>query len=210
MRGYNQALQDGTITDPGQVKKYHQVIGEEISRLEKLIADLLDLSQLQANGIALEIEEVSLAEVIDNVITLLKQKSEEKGVALAAQIDPGTPPVQGDGDRLTQLVLILMDNALKFTPAGGQITARLAAGNGNVELTIADTGTGIAPEDLPYIWERFYKADKSRASGGTGLGLAIARQIIELHGATVDVASTVGEGTAFTIRFPITTKREVN
>ena len=113
MRGYNQALQDGTITDPKKVKKYHRVMGDEILRLEKMIADLLDLSQLQANGIVLEIEEVSLAEVIDNVSTLLKQKSEEKGVTLVTDIDPSVPPIQGDGDRLTQMVLILMDNALK-------------------------------------------------------------------------------------------------
>lgn len=208
LHGYNQALQDGTITDPAQVKKYHRVMGDEILRLEKLIADLLDLSQLQADGILLELEDVSLGEVVNNVSTLLKQKSEEKGVTLAVHIDPAVPPIGGDGDRLTQLVLILMDNALKFTPAGGQITTRLAVEDQAVVLTIADTGAGIAAEDLPYIWERFYKADKSRASGGTGLGLAIARQIIELHGASVDVDSACGEGTTFTIRFPVDRKNK--
>lgn len=203
MHGYNQALQDGTITDPALVKKYHRVMGEEILRLEKLIADLLDLSRLQANGLTLDIEEVSLAEIVDNVVTLLKPRSEEKGVALAASVAPGVPPIQGDGDRLTQLALILVDNALKFTPPGGRINIDLTVQDGEEVLTVADTGTGIAPEDLPYIWERFYKGDKSRASSGTGLGLAIARQIIELHGAKVDVTSRPGEGTVFTIRFPL-------
>ncbi|CUH95351.1 hypothetical protein P22_1421 [Propionispora sp. 2/2-37] len=203
LHGYNQALQDGTITDPAKVKKYYRIMGDEIQRLEKLIADLLDLSQLQANGIVLELEDVSLGEVVDNVNTLLKQKSEAQGVTLAVDTDPVVPSIRGDGDRLTQLVLILMDNALKFTPAGGQITTRLVVEDKAAVLTIADTGMGIAAEDLPHVWERFYKADKSRASGGTGLGLAIARQIIELHGATVDVASVCGEGTAFTIRFPV-------
>ncbi|HML35163.1 sensor histidine kinase [Sporomusa sphaeroides] len=201
MYGYNQALQDGTITEAKKVKKYHRVMGGEILRLEKLIAELLDLSQLQATGITLETEDVPLAEVIDNVITLMKQKSEQKGVTLAAQIDP-IPSIRGDGDRLTQLVLILVDNALKFTPAGGQISVSLAESSDSVVLTIADTGVGIASGDLPHIWERFYKADKSRASGGTGLGLAIAWQIIELHGAAVDVTSTCGQGTTFIIRFP--------
>lgn len=203
MHGYNQALQDGTVTDAEKVKKYHRVMGDEIVRLEKLIADLLDLSQLQANGIALEIEEVSLVEVVDNVITLLKQKSEEKGVILMARTEPGVPPIQGDGDRLTQLVLILLDNALKFSPSGSQVTACLKVEDGAEVLIIKDTGSGISPEDLPYVWERFYKADKSRASGGTGLGLAIARQIMGLHGAKVDVISACGEGTTFTIRFPL-------
>lgn len=208
MHGYNQALQDGTITEAEKVKKYHRVMGDEMIRLEKLIAELLDLSQLQVKGVTLEAEEVPLDEVIDNVMTLLKQKSAQKGVMLTACVDPTAQPVLGDGDRLTQLVLILMDNALKFTPPGGQIIAKLANGSERTILTIADTGAGIAPEDLPHIWERFYKADKSRASGGTGLGLAIARQIIELHEATVDVISAAGEGTTFTIRFPVRGKEE--
>lgn len=206
IHGYNQALQDGTVTDQEKINKYHHVMGDEILRLEKLIAELLDLSQLQAGSIMPETESVLLAEVVDNVMMLLKQKSEQRGVRLAAHIDSAVPPIQGDGDRLTQLVLILMDNALKFTPSGGEITAQLMQERGEAVLIIADTGAGIAPDDLPYIWERFYKADKSRASHGTGLGLAIARQIIELHGATVAVASVCGEGTAFTIRFPIELK----
>ena len=208
MRGYNQALQDGTITDPDKAKKYRKVMSDEILRLEKLIADLLELSQLQVDGIALEMDEVALAEILENVATLLKQKSENKGVQIAVDAEPGILPIRADGDRLTQMVLILMDNALKFTPPGGRISVGLHLKNGNEVLTIQDTGTGIAPEDLPHIWERFYKADKSRASGGTGLGLAIARQIIELHGATVDVISAAGEGTTFTIRFPVGWKEE--
>lgn len=201
IRGYNQALQDGAVTDPEKVKKYHRVMGDEMVRLANLITDLLDLSQLQGSGVILETEEVPLAEVIENVITLLKQKNEEKGVVLTSTIDADVLPIRGDGDRLTQLVLILMDNALKFTPAGGQISVCLTEEQDDTVLTIADTGVGIAPEDQPYVWERFYKADKSRASGGTGLGLAIARQIIELHGATVNVISACGKGTTFTIRF---------
>jgi len=208
MRGYNQALQDGTITDPEKVNKYRKIMGDEILRLEKLISDLLELSQLQANGIALEMEAVSLAEILDNVAILLKQKSVNKGVQITVRAEPSLPPIQADGDRLTQLVLILMDNALKFTPKGGRIIAGVQRENNNEVLTIQDTGEGIAAEDLPHIWERFYKADKSRTSGGTGLGLAIAKQIIELHGAQVDVTSAVGEGTTFTMRFPVGEKEE--
>lgn len=203
MQGYNQALQDGAITDPAKVTKYHKVMGNEIARLEKLIAELLDLSQLQASGVTLEKEPVYLVEVIDNVITLLKPRSEEKGVTLVADIAQDIPPVTGDGDRLTQLVLILMDNALKFTAPGGRITAGLTMEKGREVLNVTDTGVGIPLEDIPFIWERFYKADKSRASGGTGLGLAIAKQIADLHGAEAEVYSMPGEGTKFMIRFPI-------
>ncbi|MDT8900144.1 sensor histidine kinase [Anaeroselena agilis] len=203
MRGYNQALQDGTITDPALVNKYHRVMGDEIMRLEKLIAELLDLSQLQANGVTLEIEPLSLAEVADNVVTMLKQRSEEKGVELVGNISHDLPNIIGDGDRLTQVVLILLDNALKFTPSGGRIAVDLEVKDGTEILTVSDTGTGIPPQDLPYIWERFYKADKSRGGGGTGLGLSIAKQIIELHGAKVNVESQPGKGTKFIIKFPL-------
>jgi len=202
MHGYNQALQDGTITEAEKVKKYHRVMGDEIIRLEKLIAELLDLNQLQVNGVTLEVEDVPLVEVVDNVMTLLKQKSEQKGVILTACVDPAAQPVLGDGDRLTQLVLILMDNALKFTPSGGKITGSVEVRNNRAILIISDTGAGVAPSDLPHIWERFYKADKSRASGGSGLGLAIAKQIIDIHGATVEVSSACDMGTTFIIQFP--------
>ena len=205
MCGYNEALLDGTISQPEQVEKYHKVMRDESIRLQKLINELLDLSHLEARTAALETEPVSLAEIVDNIVTLFKQPSQEKGVIVRTEIADGLPEIQASGDRLTQLVLILLDNALKFTPAGGTITLRVGAVNNILTLNIADTGSGILPEDLPYIWERFYKADKShtRATGGTGLGLAIAKEIINLHGATVDVASELGKGTVFTIQFNV-------
>ena len=205
MCGYNEALLDGTISQPGQVEKYHKVMRDESIRLQKLINELLDLSHLEARTVTLETEPVSLAEIVDNIVTLFKQPSQEKGVTLQTEIADSLPEIQAYGDRLTQLVLILVDNALKFTPAGGTITLSVGAVNHILTLSIADTGAGIFPEDLPYIWERFYKADKShtRATGGTGLGLAIAKEIINLHGATVEVASEPGKGTVFTIQFEI-------
>ncbi|MDF2570165.1 MAG: integral rane sensor signal transduction histidine kinase [Sporomusa sp.] len=205
MRGYNEALLDGTISEPIQMEKYHRVMRDEAVRLEKLINELLDLSQLETRTDSFETEMVSLAEIVDNIVTLFRQRSTEKGVTMRAEIAENLPDVNGNGDRLTQLVLILLDNALKFTPSGGLITASLAATGGLLTLTIADTGLGIQPEDLPYIWERFYKADKShsRTGGGTGLGLAIAREIISLHGAKVEVSSTSGQGTVFTISFQL-------
>ncbi|CQR72005.1 Alkaline phosphatase synthesis sensor protein PhoR [Sporomusa ovata DSM 2662] len=205
MCGYNEALLDGTISQPEQVEKYHKVMRDESIRLQKLINELLDLSQLEAGTATLEKEPVFLAEIVDNIVTLFKKPSQEKGVTLLTAIADGLPEIQAYGDRLTQLVLILLDNALKFTPAGGTITLSVGTVNNVLTLSIADTGCGIPPEDLPYIWERFYKVDKShtRITGGTGLGLAIAREIINLHGAAVDVASELGKGTVFTIQFNV-------
>lgn len=199
MRGYNQAFRDGTISEPKLVAKYHAVMSEEINRLEHLITELLDLSQLQSQGIQLEVEQVSLAEIIANVITLVSQRSLEKGVTIIEEVPTDAPSVMGDGNRLTQLVLILVDNALKFTPADGRITCSLRVKEDSQTIRISDTGMGIGEEDLPYIWERFYKADKSRSSGGTGLGLAIAKQIVALHGGSLEVASELGKGTTFTV-----------
>jgi signal transduction histidine kinase len=205
MRGYNEALLDGTISQSDQVEKYHRVMRDESIRLQKLINELLDLSHLEARTAALETEQVSLAEIVSNLVTLFKQPSQEKGVELETKIAEGLPEIQANGDRLTQLVLILLDNALKFTPAGGTITISVGADDQTLTLRVADTGEGISPEDLPNVWERFYKADKShaRAAGGTGLGLAIAKEIINLHGAKVDVASQLGKGTVFSIMFAI-------
>lgn len=208
MRGYNEALLDGTISQSDQVEKYHRVMRDESIRLQKLINELLDLSHLEARTAELETERVNLAEIVDNVVTLFRQPSMEKGVVLQTAIADKLPELQANGDRLTQLVLILLDNALKFTPSGGTITVSLNSDDQALTLRIADTGAGIAAEDLPYIWERFYKADKShnRASGGTGLGLAIAKEIINLHGAQVEVASDLGKGTVFTVQFDINSK----
>lgn len=203
IRGYNEALLDGTISQSEQAEKYHKVMRDEAIRLQKLIQELLDLSQLEAGVTVLEKEPVALAEIVNNTVLLFTQQSQEKGVSLQTEIAEALPEILAAGDRLTQLVLILLDNALKFTPPGGTITLGVTAERQAVVLRIADTGAGIAPEDVPYIWERFYKADKSHArmAGGTGLGLAIAKEIINLHGAQVEVTSELGQGTVFTIWF---------
>lgn len=198
--GYNQALQDGTINSLEQVQQYRAVMAGEILRLEKLINDLLDLSQLQTAAAVVDGEPVLLSEIITNVTTLLQPQFKAKAVALDVMIEPMVPAVYGDGDRLIQLVLILLDNALKFTPTEGKVIVTLNSVLSGVELSISDTGVGIADDILPYIWERFYKIDKARR-GGSGLGLAIAKQILDLHKADVNVSSRLGEGTEFLLKF---------
>ena len=209
IRGYTEALRDGTVTDPEKTARFHQLIVSETERLERLIADLLDLSRLQAQQYEMELEPIPLPEIVDSVVAMLRGKAEANGVALSWQGEKSTAMIRGNGDRLVQLLLILLDNALKYTPAQGKITVSLTQASQQVILTVADTGAGIPTDDLPLIWERFYKVDKAhtRENHGTGLGLSIAREIIDRHHAQVDVASTPGAGTTFTIRFPaLTTK----
>ncbi len=203
IRGYTEALLDGTVQEPQEADRYHRLMRDETVRLEGLINELLDLSRLQADGAALPMERIPLAAIAESVAALLKPRADQAGVALTLATD-GEAAVDGNGDRLTQLVLIFLDNALKFTPAGGRVTASVGRCGGEVRLQVADTGRGIAREDLPFIWERFYKADKShgRSAAGTGLGLAIAREIVARHGGRVEVASELGKGSTFTIYFP--------
>lgn len=207
IRGYNEAILDGTIDDPVLVQKYHRLMRDETVRLEHLINDLLDLSRLQAGKLDTNQDKIPLAAVVDSVVNMLKQQAEQKQVTLMDNTKEPLPPVMGNGDRITQLLLIILDNALKYTPPGGTVTVSTFKEDAAVVLQVADTGMGIPAEDLPYIWERFYKVDKShsRASNGTGLGLAIAEQIIELHQARAEVTSAPGQGTTFTIKFPLET-----
>lgn len=203
IRGYTEALRDGTVTDPEQVARFNKLVVSETERLERLINDLLDLSRLQAQQYKMEVEPIPLTEVVDSVVSMLRGKAADKGVGLLWRWDDDVRPVIGNGDRLVQLLLILLDNALKYTPAEGTISIDLANAAEEVVLTIADSGMGIPEEDLPFIWERFYKVDKAhtRENHGTGLGLAIAGEIIERHGAKVSVNSRLGAGTTFVLRF---------
>lgn len=205
IRGYNEALMDGTISDPTLIQKYHQLVGDETVRLERLVNDLLDLSRLQSTTLRIEKEKLPLAPVVESIVNLLKQRAEQKQIVMNVMIQENLPEIWGNGDRIIQLLLIIVDNALKYTPSGGVITISASLKEERVMLSVADTGIGIPAEDLPYIWERLYKVEKShcRMDGGTGLGLAIAKEIIDLHHATATVSSQLNHGTIVTIYFPL-------
>jgi signal transduction histidine kinase len=198
-------LRDGTVTNPVQAARFTNLIVNETERLERLISDLLDLSRLQAQQYVMELEPIPLVEVVDNVVDMVRGKYADKGVELVWNHAEMIPPIPGNGDRLVQLMLILLDNALKYTQAQGKVTVDLQSTENSVILTVADDGAGIPTADLPFIWERFYKVDKAhtRENHGTGLGLSIAREIIERHGATVAVTSETGKGATFVLQFPV-------
>lgn len=201
IKGYNEAMLDGAITDPAAVNKYRRLIREETERMERLISDLLDLSRLQAgNGIDMEI--IPLGDLAEAVTAKFSGQANEKGIQLLAEAQPAT--VLGNGDRLTQLMMILLDNAIKYTQTGGTVKVSVEADRTGVVLEVSDTGCGIPPEDVPFIWERFYKVNKShsRSEAGAGLGMAIAREIIELHKGKSVVESFVNKGTTIRISFP--------
>ena len=171
-----------------------------------LIEDLLDVSRIISGKLLLDVRAVHLPPVIEAALDAARPAAEAKGIELRSAHDPAAGPVAGDPDRLQQVVWNLVNNAVKFTPAGGRVEVRLAraAGDG-VEIAVSDTGAGVEPEFLPYVFDRFRQADAAttRAHGGLGLGLAIVRQLVELHGGTVAVSSEgAGRGATFAIRLP--------
>jgi signal transduction histidine kinase len=206
IKGYGEALLTGAAENPEERHEYCQLMQEEISRLERLIADLLDLSRLQgaeSGKAALEKEKLPLADLADGLVHKLQQTAEKKNITLTVDKKTPSPLIWGNGDRIMQLLLIFVDNALKYTSGGGKVTITTSTEEDHAVVTIADTGKGIAQEDLPYVWERFYKGDKShsRSSQGTGLGLAIAKEILALHHGQAKMSSTVGQGTTVKLIF---------
>ena len=209
IRGYDEALLAGAVDDAATRQEYCRLIQEETLRLERLIHDLLDLSRLQSAAKETDAERLPLTAVAEGVLVKFRQLAEQKQIELSVQTEQPGPVILGNGDRVTQLLLIFLDNALKYTDRGGRVTVGVATVGTEAIVTIGDTGRGIPAADIPYIWERFYKVDKShrRDEGGTGLGLSIARQIIDLYGASIETASVEGEGTTFTIHFPLADKK---
>lgn len=178
------------------------MIYRETRRLEKLIGEMLDLSRLQDGRAQMELEAICVEPVLERAVESVARLAEDAGIELTVDADEGAV-CMGNEERIIQVLIILLDNALSFTPTGGHIAVRAKKDGRFVELSVHDDGAGIEPKDLPYIWERFYKADKSRMrTKGTGLGLAIAKKVVELMGGTIGVQSEVGKGSAFTLRLP--------
>lgn len=182
-----------------------EIIQEEIERMTRLVGDLLLLARADAGGLPLEKEKVELDNLLFEVYRQVRLLESSVTVKVT-EVDQVC--MMGDVDRLKQLLLNLISNAIKYTPDGGTVDVSLSKKNGWAYLKIADTGMGIPAEDLPYIFDRFYRVDKARArgqsgKGGAGLGLAIAKWIAQAHGGNIDVISKVGEGTTFTIILPI-------
>jgi len=190
-----EAMQDGVLpVDAAQLASLH----EETTLLARLVADLRLLSLAEAGQLKLELREADLRELIGRAAERLQPAAEAKAVALEIDTAPDLPKVRVDADRFTQMIGNLVDNALRYTPGGGRIT--LTAGWGGVSapprrptVTVIDTGSGILPDDLPHVFDRFYRGDKSRtrASGGSGLGLAIVKQLAEAHGGRVWAESPI-------------------
>ncbi len=192
--------------DPPTVTRGLDIIERSARAQVKLIEDILDVSRIVTGKLRLEVQPLSLVDVVEAAIEASRPTAETKGIRLEAHLTHPGAPVTGDPSRLQQVVWNLLANALKFTPRDGKVVVSLTPCDGHAQITVADSGQGIKPEFLPHVFERFRQADSSstRAHGGLGLGLAIVRHLVELHGGTVGVESAgEGQGATFWVRLPL-------
>jgi two-component system sensor histidine kinase ResE len=179
------------------------VIHDEASRMHRMALDLLELARMDAGIADFKRQPVDLANLLRSLVEKFAPQAHQAQVNLELQIDP-LPSIFGDEDHLTQVFTNLVDNALKYSPTGGQVRLHAQQTGPQVEISISDTGAGIPPDELPRIFERFYQTDKARSSGrrGVGLGLTIAREIVLAHGGRLNVRSNPGQGSTFTVTLP--------
>ena len=204
IKGFAETLLDGAMREEETARRFPSIINSEADRLVKLVDDLLDLSLLESKRVTLAPKPVDVGGLVTHTVDKLRPIAAHSQLTLVQSAPPGIV-VFADADRLEQVLTNLVDNALKYTPPGGRVEVQVAAVSGEVEVVVNDTGKGIRPEDLPHVFERFYRSDRSRTrgSGGTGLGLAIAKHIVEAHGGRISVSSRPNEGTTFTVTIPM-------
>lgn len=204
VRAVVEALADGVVEDPDTFQRYLRTAKREVGALSSLIDDLFDMAQIDAGGLRLDLRPNSLSDLISDTLESFTELAAGREVTLNGHVDPGVDPVILDARHIGRVLANLVTNAVRHTPAGGAVTIEAHALPDAAAVDIIDTGEGIQPEDLPYVFDRFYRAEKSRsrATGGAGLGLAIAKGIVETHGGRITVRSTPGSGTTFTFTLP--------
>jgi signal transduction histidine kinase len=203
IKGYMEGLQDGVL--PATPETF-QLVHREAARLQRLVQDLQQLSQAEAGQMELHINACDPHEIITPVVERMRPQFQDKGIALRAALPDDLPTVRADSDRAAQVLTNLLGNALQYTPAGGEVTVAAAGEDQHVRFTVADTGVGLAPDDLERIFQRFYRVDKSRsrASGGSGIGLTVARHLVAAQGGALHAESAgTGQGSRFVFTLPL-------
>jgi len=204
--GYVETLQEGAIEDRETAKKFLSAIARHAERLNRLVEDLLTISNTELGELHFSFESVALSGIAQSVLHMIQQKTGEKKIRIASAIPEDLPLIRADRDRLSQILINVLDNAVKFTPEGGTVSLSAAPASGNeVVVKIADTGIGIPRDEIPRLGERFYRVDKTRSRelGGTGLGLSIVKHLMTAHKGRMEIESQLGRGTTVSLYFPI-------
>jgi two-component system phosphate regulon sensor histidine kinase PhoR len=204
IQGFAETLLSGALDDKANRNRFVEIIREHARRLARLTDDLLKLSRIEAGRLELEMRPIRVEAIVNGCVETARLNAEARGLQIRVDLPENAPPVRGDGAQLGEVLQNLLDNALQYTPSGGQIELKARSNGQDVIFTVTDTGIGIPESDLERIFERFYRVDaaRSREAGGTGLGLAIARHIVDAHGGRIWVESAVGQGSRFHFSIP--------
>ncbi|MBN1922978.1 MAG: HAMP domain-containing protein [Anaerolineae bacterium] len=198
-----ETLQDGALEDPTMAQRFLSHMERELAAMTQIVEELLELSRIESNRAPFFMQSTPIATLISVPVERMLPQASRAGLSLATELPDSLPPVLADAERIQQVLINLLHNAIKFTPAGGAITVSARGAADKVIIAVRDTGVGIAEEELSRIFERFYKADRARSSGGTGLGLAIAKHIIQAHRGQIWVESVEGRGSTFYFSLPV-------
>jgi two-component system phosphate regulon sensor histidine kinase PhoR len=206
LRALADTLRDGALEDPPAARRFLDRMETEVDALAQMVQELLELSRIESGQVPFRLAPVAVADVVLPPVERLRPQAERFVLRLADDLPPDLPPVLADVERIQQVVTNLVHNAIKFTPSGGEVTISAAVSTDEVVVSVRDTGVGIPADDLPRIFERFYKADYARSGGGTGLGLAIAKHIVQGHGGRIWAESIEGRGSTFYFSLPTVQK----
>ena len=202
VRGAVETLQEGALSDAEAAPQFLARIQRDVDRMTRMVEELLNLSRLESGEVNLNLESIDISRSISEAVELYRDEASSLGVELEAADCGDLPRAVADEARLQQVLSNLVENAVRFTPAGGRVRIEATSRNGSLEVSVKDTGIGMGPEHLPHVFERFYKGDRATPKGGTGLGLAIAKHIVQAHGGWIKAESRIGEDSAFTFSIP--------
>lgn len=203
LRSVVETLADGALDDRPAAEDFLRRAGHEVERLINLVEELLELSRIESGELPLDIQPTDVRALLQETLELARPEAARRRVELKLEVAPDLEVVELDARHIDRAVYNLVQNAIKFTPQAGSVTVSARLVDDSLEVTVRDTGVGIASSDLPRVFERFYKVDQSRASGGTGLGLALVKHAVEAHGGHVSAESRIGEGSTFRIVIPV-------
>ena len=208
IRAYTETLFDKVVTDEDKVEQYYVRILHECKSMQRLVGDLLLLSKMQNPDFQVEKEPVNIIQVFEEIIRSASAISQEKNIDILMEKQTDCCLMMGDYDRLRQMFMVILDNAIKFSNENSTIEIKISVAE-QIEITIQDHGVGISKEELPFIFDKFYKSKLRQNAKGTGLGLAIARQIALKHDGSIQVKSELGKGTQFNFKFDYVTEEQL-
>ncbi|HEX9028320.1 MAG TPA: ATP-binding protein [Anaerolineales bacterium] len=208
LKALTETLQEGAMEDPPAAQRFLDRMETEVDALSLMVSELVELSRIESGKVPLQLEAISPCNLLDRAVDRLRLQAERAGLMLNVSCAQDLPPVLADQNRMEQVIVNLLHNAIKFTPAGGEIRASAVQQDNQIVISVSDTGIGIPAGDLPRIFERFFKADRARSGGGTGLGLAIARHLVEAHHGRIWAESVEGKGSIFYFTLPLAQGRE--